>query len=230
MNPRTSTTRRRPNVRRVVIGALGALALASPLFSGGCNIVAAGFLLVHGPPRIEARHKLEAERPTVVFVDDRSNQLPTRALRDVIARSAQQALLSEGVLINVIDCKAAFSAVASEKSSEPMDLVALAKAVQAEVLVYAAVESFSLSEDGGSVSPSIAMRVKVMDATAGKRVWPEEKPGSAVISTSRAAPGFKPTSHSEMSKLEQEAATQAGVALAQVFFGHERDSSNLKGQ
>lgn len=209
---------------------MAALAISAPLLSAGCNWVAAGFLLVHGPPRIEARHKLQPERPTVIFVDDRSNQLPTRALRDVIARSAQETLLSEKELINVIDCKAAFSAVASEKSSEPMDLVALAKAVQAEVLVYAAVESFTLSQDGGSVSPSIAMRVKVMDATAGKRVWPEEKSGSSVVSTSRTGQGFKPTSQGEMARMEQEAAKQAGVALAQVFFSHERDSSSIKSE
>lgn len=209
---------------------MAALAVSAPLLSAGCNWVAAGFLLVHGPPRIEARHKLQPERPTVIFVDDRSNQLPTRALRDVIARSAQETLLSEKELITVIDCKAAFSAVASEKSSEPMDLVALAKAVQAEVLVYAAIESFTLSEDGGSVSPSIAMRVKVMDATAGKRVWPEEKSGSSVVSTSRTGQGFKPTSQGEMAKMEQEAAKQAGVALAQVFFSHERDSSSIKSE
>ena len=171
-------TPRFSRVRRLAIGTLAALWLAAPLFSGGCNIVGAGFLLIHGPPRLEARHTLQKERPTVIFVDDRANQLPTRALRDVIARSAQQTLLAEGALVNVIDCKAAFSAVSSEKSSEPMDLVALAKAVQADVLVYAAIDSFTLSQDGGSVSPSIAMRVKVMDAALAKRVWPEEKTGS----------------------------------------------------
>ncbi|MFO0833970.1 MAG: hypothetical protein U0638_03295 [Phycisphaerales bacterium] len=227
---RTTSISRCTRLHRVALGTLAALALGAPLLTSGCNWVAAGFLLVHGPPRIEARHELQKERTTVIFVDDRANQLPTRALRDVIARSAQETLLAEGAIINVVDCKAAFSAVASEKSSEPMDLVALAKAVQAEVLVYAAVESFTLSEDGGSVSPSIAMRVKVMDATLGKRVWPEEKPGSSVVSTSRTGSGFTPTSRSDMAKMEQEAAKQAGVALAQVFFSHERESSGLKSQ
>lgn len=230
MIPPYTSTLRSARVRRLAIGTLAALALLAPLLSGGCNIVAAGFLLVHGPPRIEARHELQKERTTVIFVDDRANQLPTRSLRDVIARSAQETLLTEKALINVVDCKAAFSAVASEKSSEPMDLVALAKAVNAEVLVYAAVESFTLSGDGGSVSPSIAMRVKVMDATLGKRVWPEEKTGSSVISTSHTGQGYKPTSQSDMTKMEQEAAKQAGVALAQVFFSHERDSSGIKSE
>ncbi len=227
---RRTSNQLRSRARRLAVGSLAALALSAPLLSAGCNWVAAGFLLVHGPPRIEARHTLQKERTTVIFVDDRSNQLPTRALRDVIARSAQETLLAEGSLVNVVDCKAAFSAVASEKSSEPMDLIALAKAVQAEVLVYAAVESFTLSEDGGSVSPSIAMRVKVMDAALGKRVWPEEKTGSLVVSTSRTGQGFKPTSQGDMAKMEQEAAKQAGLALAQVFYSHERDSSGLKGE
>ncbi len=230
MTTRSTSILRTERARRLAIGTLAALSLSAPLLSGGCNIVAAGFLLVHGPPRIEARHELQKERSTVIFVDDRANQLPTRALRDVIARSAQETLLAEGALSNVIDCKAAFSAVASEKSSEPMDLVALAKAVKAEVLVYAAIESFTLSQDGGSVSPSISMRVKVMDAALAKRVWPEEKTGSSVVSTSRTGQGFTPTSQSDMAKMEQEAAKQAGVALAQVFFSHERDSSGIKDQ
>lgn len=230
MKSRILSTSRLARSRRPAIGALAALVLAGPLLSGGCNIVGAGCLLVHGPPRIEARHELQKERPTVVFIDDRSNQLPTRSLRDVIARSAQETLLAQKALTNVIDCKAAFSVVASEKSSEPLDMVALARAVNAEVLVYASIDSFTLSQDGGSVSPSIAMRVKVIDATLGKRVWPEEKPGSSVVSTGRTGQGFKPTSQTDMAKMEQEAGKQAGVALAQVFFGHERDSSNLRGE
>lgn len=216
--------------RSRIVGTLAALALAAPLLSSGCNIVSAGFLLIHGPPRIEARHELAKDRPTIIFVDDRSNALPTRSLRDAIARSAQETLLSEKALVNVVDCRAAFSVVASEKSSEPLDMVAVAKAAQAEVMIYAAVESFTLSQDGGSVSPSIAMRVKVIDAVQGKREWPEEKAGSSVVSTGHTGQGFKPTSQTDMIKLEQEAAKQAGVALAQVFFSHERDSSQLAGQ
>lgn len=225
---RTSSFDRPPRARRLALGTLAALSLAAPLLSGGCNIVGAGFLLIHGPPRIEARYQLQKDRPTVIFIDDRSNQLPTRSLREVIARSAQDSLLAEKALTNVIDCRAAFSAAASEKSSEPLDLVTLTKTAQAEVMVYASVESFTLSEDGGSVSPSIALRVKVVDATLGKRVWPDEKAGASVVSTSKTGSGFKPTSQGDMSKMELEASKAAGLALAQVFFSHERDSSNIR--
>src|SRR4051812_9808950 len=95
--------RKRNYWNAITLAALGTCAAIAIAALPGCNILGPAFLLVHGPEKAPAAYKLDKERSTVVFVDDRSSVLAKRALRQQIATAAQNELLKQGVLVNVID-------------------------------------------------------------------------------------------------------------------------------
>jgi len=199
--------------------ALGGIALA------GCNIVAPIFFVVHGPGKISKVHELDRDRPTVVFIDDRANRVPRRALRTTIARSAEQHLLDKRVLRNVIASTSATQAVSLDRYGEPMPIDEIGRAVNAEVVIYATVDAFTLSADSQTVTPSAQLRVKVIDAVTGARIFPPEREGLAVTIRIPQRPGFAPSTRAEASQLEDELAARVGLGLAQLFYDHERPGS-----
>lgn len=201
--------------------------LCLPLVLAGCNIVAAGAILIAGDPKVEQQFTLDPKRPTVVFVDDRANQLPKRSLRMVAADEAQQILLREKALVNAIDARAAFAAASADREGKPLSITGIGKAAQADVVIWVSVDAFTLSPDGEVFQPSIAMRVKVMDAAAEKRIWPAEKEGFKLIAQMAKKPNYAPRSPAEMSQAEIEAAKWAGTAIAQLFYEHKVDDSAL---
>jgi hypothetical protein len=198
------------------IGALCAGGLSS------CNYVGPAYLLIHGPEKTPAVFTLEKDRPTVIFVDDRSSVLPRRALRQQIGTAAQNVLLKERVLKNVIDTSAAMTAAAHESAGEPMDLISLAKAVQAEVVVYVTVDGYRLSADGQSYSPEARYHVKVIDITKpNPRVWPPEHEGYSMTVMMKPSSASPPKNAGEQSTALNALADRSGTAVAQLFYKHE---------
>jgi hypothetical protein len=204
------------------IGAGAAMTLAG-LACSGCNYLGPAYLLVHGPEKAPAAYQPDKVRPTVVFVDDRANVLARRALRQRIAESAQQTLLKEGVLTNVIEASAALAAAAREPSSAPMEITALGKAVQAEIVIYVTVDSFGLSPDGQTFEPSSSFHVKVIDVNKPEapRVWPPEKEGCPVSTTIKTRNAAAPTGLGERVAMLDTLADKSGVVIAQLFYDHE---------
>lgn len=210
----------------VIVGAIGAVA-ALP----GCNIVGPAAYLIEGPPKIDRVHKLERKRPTVVFVDDRNSVLKRVSLRQTIAQAAQQRLLDEGVLDQVIDAKAAYLVVAGDKSGSITSIAEVGKSVGAEVVLYVTVDAFGLSPDGSTYAPAAAMRAKVLDVTKEEpRVWPEEREGFSFFASLRREARKMPESISEVAKAEDELAAQCGRAIAQLFHSHEARGAASRGK
>jgi hypothetical protein len=195
--------------------------------ASGCNIFAAGAIIVAGDPKIDQQFKLDPKRATVIFVDDRSSRLPKRSLRQVMAQEAQQILISERALTNAIDARAAFAAASADREGTPLSITGIGKAAQAEVVIWVAVDSFYLSPDGQVYQPAINMRVKVMDAVTDSRIWPEEKEGFKLTAMMRKKANYAPRSQSELAQGEIEAAKWAGTAVAQLFYRHLADQSAL---
>ena len=211
---RRQTTRR----SRVLAWALA----GSAAFFAGCNIVAPVFYIVHGPEKVPALHELDPKRPTVVFVDDRSNRLPRRALRLTIGESAQIALMKQEAVETMIDTRGAISASNQDRAGQAMSIVDIGKAVNAEVVVYATVDAFTLSTDGQSFSPSASLRVKVIDVVADQRVWPAEKEGHPLTLAFPTRSSDIPRTATEIRKYEDETARLVGESLAQLFYKYER--------
>lgn len=204
------------------LACAGACAAAGILAIGGCNIVAPAYLLVHGPEKVEAQHEIDPERPTVVFVDDRGNRLPRRALRQTIGEAAQQALLTEGAVKDMIDTRGAMAASSQDRAGQAMSIVDIGKAVNAEVVIYATVDAFTMSSDGQSYSPAAVLRVKVIDVVEDKRVWPAEKEGYPLTLTFPPRTSDVPTSAAELRVAEEEIGRLVGLGLAQLFYKYER--------
>lgn len=191
-----------------------------------CNIAGPALVLAGGPPKQDARHELESERPTLVFIDDRLPRLGRRQLRNLIAESCQRTLLEQGVLTKVIDFRAGLAIADRETPGQPLDIVTIARTVGAEVVVFATVDAFSLTPDGETMNPGAQLRVKAIDTLKeSPRVWPAEAEGFplSVTLNQRATP--LPRVPADVMRAENEFASQVGVAVAKLFFKHETRES-----
>lgn len=216
---RSSGSRRARSIVPAIV-ALAAAALGA--IPSGCNIVAPAYFILHGPEKVPALFELEPDRPTVIFVDDRANRLPRRAMRQTIGEAAQDVLLKQKALTNAIDTRGAIAASSQDRAGQTLSIVDIGKAVGAEIVVYATVDAFTLSTDGQSYSPAATLRVKVIDVVADSRVWPEEKEGHPLTLNFPTRTQDVPRTAAEIRKFEDETARLVGTSLAQIFYKYER--------
>lgn len=215
---------------RTAVFAVAALSTLGALVTAGCNIIAPVFVMFSPPPSIKAEYTLDPKRATIIFVDDRSNRLPRRSLRQVIADEAQRVLLEQKSVETLIDYKAGVAAATSDRSGEPMPIVEIGRAAKAEVVIYITIDGFSLSPDGTTFSPSAAFRAKVLDARDERRLWPDDAAGHPVALQPVQQNNFTPRNNSELLKAEVELAKRTGLAVGQLFAKHLAERSAVQGQ
>lgn len=215
-----------PHAKLITFAALA----AAGLVLAGCNIVGPAFYFIHGPEKTKAAYTLDKQRSTVVFVDDQNSVLPRRNLRMEIAASATQTIQEEKLVDDMIDSRGAILAATRDRDSEPMSVVAVGRAVKAEVVIYAIVDRFSLSTDGVSYSPVAAVRVKIVDAANDTRLWPNDTypDGFPLNVTMFEKARDRPNSAAQIAQAEVELAKETGVAIAELFFSHEVKRENRK--
>lgn len=195
-----------------------------PVLAGGCNIAGPFVAVMAGPEGYKARYVLPKEQVAVVFVDDRTNVAPTRSVRELVGLTAERALLKSGVVKDMVQSRLVLSTLRSERMGEPMTIAQVGRSVQARVVIYATLDSWSLSPDGQTFSPKADLRVKVVDAETSARLWPggdEQADGYAQLSVavppqSRAAP----TTTAATAEAHLELARWVGLRLAQMFYDH----------
>lgn len=213
----------RPFLLLIAIAAVGALA--------GCNIVGPAAYFLHGPEKIQPVHKLDDEKTTVVFIDDPANKVPRRSLRLVAAQEAEKLLLEKRAIKDVIATQSAMAVSIQDRYGEPFSVVEIGQAVEADVVLYAVFDEFSFSQDGQSFSPSVTMRVRVIDVEKNERIWPLDEPTGYVLSIPmRPSRATVPTTQTEIMEAQTQLATHAGRALAQLFAAHERRESAQEGR
>ena len=201
--------------------ALVTLTLGAMLACAGCNIVGPAFVLIHGPPKIAAQYKLDPEKKTVVFVDDRANIIPRRSTRLRIAAAAEQGLVENGVVKEVIRSQAIITAASLDSHANPRSIAQLGRDVGADVVIYATADFFGLSPDGATYQPTSQLRVKVIDATTGDRLWPEDQPqGFQLFVQMQVRADEMPTTTSGMQEREAKLAEWTGARLAELFYEH----------
>ncbi|MBX3391407.1 MAG: hypothetical protein KF787_02050 [Phycisphaeraceae bacterium] len=224
-------TQHESRIGRGLVLAAGVAAAAISLgATAGCNIAAGAFYILHGPDeKIPAKYKLPPERPTVVFVDDRNNRLPSRDMREMIASAAGEALSSSNSVRDLIDPRSILAAATKDRFGEPMTIAELGRAVQADIVIYVTIDAFALSADGQSVSPTSSMRVKVIDTATETRLWPEEVEGYSLGVQAPPRQGTIQGTAVEMHQIRQEAAARAGLGVAQLFVGYIARESASKG-
>ncbi len=218
-------TRRAQRARKAayLLALLGATTLL------GCNIAGPVIAVVAGPEGYQARYTLPKQRPTVVFVDDRANRVPTRSARELIGQTAERTLLGKGAVKDMIESRLALATLRGERFNEPMTIAQVGKAVQAEVVVYATVDAWSITPDGQTFAPQADLRVKVVDATTNQVLWPSEGSSGGdlsvrVPSQAKAAP----TSSAGVTEAHLDLARWVGLRLAQMFYDHAPDEVPTK--
>ena len=212
---------------RTLVPALG---VTVAFIVAGCNIVAPAYLLIHGPEKIQAVYELDANRTTVIFIDDPKNRIPRRALRMVAAQETERILLEDRALKDVVATQSAMAVSIQDRYGESFSVVEIGKAVKAEVVLYAVIDEFSLSQDGQSYSPIVTMRVRLIDVEKNERIWPlDETTGYLLTAPMRPTRALIPTAHAEMIEAQTLLAKHAGRALAQLFYDHERRLSARRG-
>lgn len=189
--------------------------------AAGCNVVAPVYLAVHGPEKAPAVFTLDKERTGVIFVDDRGNRLPRRALRVQMAEAGEKVILKKRLVKDMVSGQSALQASAADRGGKLLSIAEIGRAVGAQQVIYAAVEEYRLSPDGQTFEPSMTLRVKVIDAVNDKRVWPEDRAGHAVVVRLPSQQGSPPTGSAERARVEDALAAAAGAALSRLFYKHE---------
>ncbi len=217
------TRSRRPRSGAAAIAALVALLAAA----AGCNIVGPVFVLAEGPPTNEAVVKLDPKRNHVIFIDDLRSRFPKRSLRGVMGRGAEETLLSKKALPaeKLISSESANQAAGSESNTSKLSIVEVGRRVGADVVIYVTIDGFFITGDGQTEMPAAVARVKVFDVAANQRLWPPTEEGFSLILQPREQRGNLPMNLAGRTAIETELARRLGVALAQLFFEHERSES-----
>lgn len=207
---------------------LTAFAAAAPLTIAGCNILAPAVFIIEGPPKVPAAFSdLDAERPTVIFIDDRENKVPRRALRMTMGQVAEGIMMERGIIneANMISSRDAARIAASKDSfNKPISVVDLAREMNAEVIIWVEIQEWTLSRDRGALSPTVGASVKIVDAKANERIWPVEPAGWPLIAQVPTRPQDLNATRAQIDRYHEELAVFAGRQLARMFFTHERDS------
>ena len=224
-----------PRARRLLSLAAAACALtAVARLLSGCNFLGPGLSLVIDD-RTPAAFKLDPKRPAVVFIDDRNSVLPTRALRDRIAKAAEKQILEAKLLdVDLISSDSLQQVVVAERFSRPRSIAEIGRSVQAEQIIYATIDTFSLSPDNSQHAPSATIRVKVIDAVNDTRLFPPDSASSAsgkepaytltIPEKVRATP--LPRATAEIIKEHQELADELGRRLGDLFYKHSSRNPN----
>jgi hypothetical protein len=203
--------------------ALAALAAVCSILPSGCNIVAPVGYIVHGPEKTPALYTIPKDATVVVFVDDRQSFLPRRTLRQIIAESATKRLLESGSLTKMVEPRAALAASAGDQPGQLTEIVTIGKAAQADIVIYATVDAFSLTPDGQTFAPFAKVRVKVVEAAnAQGRLWPDDLRGHSLLVSQGEAPKDLPRSPAALVAAENSLGDEIGRSVAEMFYSHER--------
>lgn len=207
------------------------LAAAAALSAGSCNIIGPVLLLAQGPEKTKAQFILPKECSAVIAIDDRASVLQQRSLRDMIGKSAEEDMLGQNLVREMIASRLASAVMARERTGEPMGIAEIGKAVNADIVIYVAMEQFTLSEDGSSLSPLAVARVKIIESKTGKRLGPPENgpPPDFYTLTVHLPPqgGVAPTTTNELNML-QNLARVTGVYLSRMFWDSEKITEPTK--
>jgi hypothetical protein len=211
--------------------ALIAIAALAPL--PGCNILGPAYYFVHGPEKAPAVYTLDKKKTAVFFIDDRTGQA-SRPVRETIGQTAEESLLNEGVVKDMVQSRAIQTVIARERFGRLMTIADTGKAVQADVVIYCWLDRFGLTTDNQTYSPGASFRVKVIDTATGERLFPTPGEGPEYLEVNFALPtqqGAPPSTTTDVTRAELDLARYAGRSLAQLFFEHEitRPPSKLEG-
>ncbi len=198
---------------------------AAALVLGSCNILGPASYLAFGKPKVEAQYQL-LDRPTVVFVDDRSDAIPLNAtrVRRTIADKISTELMARELVTNVISSRDAM-ALARQRDREDKLLAIddIGDAAGAEQVIYVQMMSFLGSPDGYTPKPTATCRVKVIDVARRTRLFPAPDAVGAWREVAVVVPVISREQYRTASgrrQIEQMLALLTADQVAKLFYRH----------
>lgn len=213
----------------LVVGALAAACFGLSML-GGCNILAPVIIAVTPPPSKPAEYQL-ADRTTVVFVDDRSNQLARRTLRILIGDAVSETLMQKKVLKDTITTRDAIAVANRETSNELMSMEEIGRAVGAEQLIFVQVVGYTDSIDGVRRRPAAVVEVSVLDVVNRARLFPapdsDGRTRTLQVISPREFPEDAYRSPAARRELQDAMSKIIGVEIAKLFFKHDIENAQF---
>lgn len=191
-----------------------------PAVTGGCNLGATLLSATEGSQTRPAAFTLDSDAPTVLFIDDPGNVLPSRSLRDIIGEKAERELLERNAVKTAIQSRLLTAQVRRDDLTRPMTVVELGKSVEAKTVVHVLVMEFGLSQDGQSFSPAMRAWVRVVDVPTQKVIFPTNKPWFDLVAALPVQPGQAPQGSAGVAQAQRDLAAFAGLSVAQMFYTH----------
>lgn len=216
------------NVKRIWTGVALAGVCGAAVMLAGCNVAGAAYLLAKGPEKIPAVYTLPKDRTAVIVIDDRANVVPQRSLREGIGASAEKEILARGLVKDLIASRNATAVMSRERYGSPMTIAEIGAAVKADLVIYVAMDKFTLSEDGQTLMPLATGRMKVVDVKTGQRMSPPE--GRSVefhpmsVRLPAQASNAPRTTTDQLGALS-DLASLTGVAISQLFYDAEKTAT-----
>jgi hypothetical protein len=190
-------------------------------------------MLAHwiAPDTVPARYELPP-RPTVVLVDDPAGLLGRRELASMIANEATFHLernIDEIRMVPTARLREVEARLGEDFATTPIDRVGLLAG--AELVVHAEIERVRWTEAPGLWRPRVDLRVKLIDAEAGQRLFPRGEasteptptvgPHGALVQVKMGARTVPVDDRGAVDQLKRRLAGVLGLEIAQVFYDHE---------
>jgi hypothetical protein len=214
--------------RRIVALTLALAAAALIAAGSGCNIVGAAFVVARGKPKIPPSFVLDENRRTVVLIDDLSNRVPRRSLRDLVGQTVDAELLENGVIAqgSLVSSISARRAAAADSPDDRMSAVDVGRRVGADVVVFVTMTGWTLQREPGTLSPAASMLVRVIDASENQLLWPVgDRAHELVVELPmRGGEIGGPQSQADRRRHDEALARRVGKELGWLFYAHEEES------
>lgn len=203
---------------------IGLAMLAGTLGLGGCNILTPAAFLLTPPPTNPAEYELE-DRPTVVFIDDRDSVVNPVSLRRKIGDKVSEVLMQRELVSQTIRPHDAMGVAARyDRRKEVMPIDAIGRAVNAEQVIYVEMLTFVDHIDGQTPRALGTARVRVIDVTNRKRLYPSpesDQPYRLVEVLTREFSQDAYASRATRIQIYEQLADELGDAIAKLFYKHE---------
>ena len=163
----------RLGLRRVIFAVVTAALLAG---TAGCMLLSAGAKILEPP--VKARFKF-AETPLLVVVDDPQHVLGTPDVARRLAGAIIHELTKNDAAKNIIPEEkliAASHATGDDFMKIPLDK--LGRNLGAKQVLNVNVERGAIMGSPGVLRPTLEVRVRVVDADTGARLFPDDKGGN----------------------------------------------------
>jgi hypothetical protein len=196
--------------------------LCLPLLAGGCQLfgVAAH---VYGPPPVKPRY-IPQKRPMVVYVQ----ALPDPSGHDTGQTDALARAIESQLHANDVAPIVPSLSIAELRSNRPQQFVqmrpdAIARAVGAQQLLWVNVLecSFSPAPGSGVFRGQISLEVRVLDATDGRQLWPDDSPDGAEVTCQ--TPMLRAADHINTASVQRDLYLAAADQVAKLFYRHKPD-------